>query len=160
MIRQACFLDIPEIINLGCRYVEEEVRVVAHHSAEWNAEMSACGLIDAYSRPDQFLYVAVVDGEIVGFLWAVAHQLAPWNPAMVASDYLFYIVPERRGTMLGVRLIKAYKSWAESLACVEARLSIASGIHEEQTGKLYQRLGFSSFGTVFNCNIGDQNGSS
>lgn len=155
MIRQACFLDIPAIINLGCRYVEEEVRPVAHHSAAWDAELSACGLIDAYSSPEQFLYVAVVDGELVGFLWAVSHQLAPWNPARVASDYLFYIVPERRGTMLGVRLIKAYTAWAKSISCVEARLSIASGINEEKMGKLYQRLGYSPFGTVFNCNIGE-----
>lgn len=157
MIRPACFLDIPEIINLGCRYVEEEVKVVGHHTADWDAEHSACGLIDAYARPDQFLHVAVIDGEIVGFLWAVSHELAPWNPAMVASDYLFYIVPERRGTMLAPRLIKEYKAWAESIGCVEARLSIASGITEEQTGRLYQRLGFSPFGTVYNYNIGEHN---
>lgn len=150
MIRPACFLDIPEIINLGSRYVDEEVKQVSHHSAVWDANMSACHLIEAYTRPDQFLYVAVLDGSIVGFLWAASHCLAPWNPSLVASDYLFYVVPEKRGTLVGCRLIKAYKAWADELSCVEVRLSIASGINEVRVGEMYQRLGFVPFGTVFN----------
>lgn len=152
-IRSACFLDIPEIINLGCRYVEEEVKPVAHHSAVWDANVSACGLIEAYSRPDQFLHVAVQDGVIVGFLWAATHGLAPWNPTMVASDFLFYVVPEARGTMAGYRLIKAYKAWATELGCAEVRLSIASGINEVRVGRMFEKLGFSRFGTVFNHEI-------
>lgn len=150
MIRLACFLDIPEIINLGNRYVEEEVKTVAHHSAVWDANMSACNLIEAYSRPDQFLHVATRDGEMVGFLWAASHALAPWNPTLVASDYLFYVVPEWRGSLVGLSLIKAYKSWAKDLGCAEVRLSLASGINEDRVSKMYERLGFSSFGTVFN----------
>lgn len=150
MIRPASFLDIPSIINLGNRYVEEEVKTTAHHSAVWDAEMSAHHLCEAYMRDDLFLWVAVLDGEVVGFLWAAAHLMAPWNPAMVASDYLFYITPERRGTSLGYRLVKQYVEWAESMACCEVRLSIASGINEERVGRMYERLGFESFGTVYN----------
>lgn len=152
-IRPACFLDIPEIINLGRRYVEEEVSKVGYHSASWDATMSACGLIEAYSKADQFLYVAVRDGAIVGFLWAASHFLAPWNPALVASDYLFYVVPEVRASLTGMRLIKAYQAWAKELGCVEVRLSIASGINQDRVGRMYERLGFSSFGSVYNHEI-------
>lgn len=153
MIRQASFLDIPAIINLGSRYVEEEVKVVAHHTAMWDANESANHLCQALTRDDLFLHVATSDGEVVGFLWACTHSLAPWNPAMVASDFLFYVVPEKRGTMLGYRLVKAYRDWAQSMSCVETRLSIASGINEERVGRMFERLGFERFGTVYNCKM-------
>lgn len=150
MIRPASFLDIPEIINLGNKYVEEEVKVVAHHSASWNAEQSAHNLCASLIREDLFLWVAVDEGQIVGFLWAGYHELAPWTPVRVASDILFYIIPERRGTLLGMRLIKALKQWASDNECSEVRLSIASGINEERVGRMYKRLGFEPFGTVYN----------
>ncbi|AIT13702.1 acetyltransferase [Salmonella phage BP12B] len=150
MIRQACFLDIPEIINLGNRYVEEEVKVVKHHSATWDADQSAHHLCASLTSKDLFLWVAVEDGVIIGFLWAAVHIMAPWSPALVASDLLFYIIPEKRGSLAGVRLLKAYKSWAKERGCIEARLSIASGINEERVGRMYNRLGFTPFGTVYN----------
>ena len=151
MIRPARFLDIPSILNLGNRYVEEEVKVVAHHSASWDAIESANQLCQAVHRDDLFLYVATCDGEIVGFLWACTHPLAPWSSELVASDFMFYVVPEKRGTMLGYRLVKAYKEWAQSMSCVETRLSIASGINEERVGRMFGLLGFEHFGTVYNC---------
>lgn len=150
MIRPASFLDIPEIINLGNRYVEEEVKVVAHHSAEWNAEQSAHHLCASLNKKDIFLWVAVDEAQIVGYLWAGIHMLAPWTQVPVASDILFYIVPEKRGTLLGMRLIKAYKEWAKESGCHEVRLSIASGINEKRVGRMYGRLGFEPFGTVYN----------
>jgi GNAT superfamily N-acetyltransferase len=150
MIRPASFLDIPSIINLGNRYVEEEVKKVAHHCAVWDAETSAHFLCQSLTSSDMFLWVAVDDGELVGFLWAATHPMAPWNPAMVASDMLFYVVPEKRGSLIGMRLVKEYKAWAESMACVEVRLSIASGINEERVGRMFNRLGFETFGTVYN----------
>lgn len=148
MIRKACFMDIPYILNLGNKYIEEEVKVVCHHSASWDAERAAHFLAQSL-QGNNFLWVAIRDGRVVGFLWATTHELAPWNPAPVASDLLFYIEPEYRGTVTAMLLIKEYRAWAGNLGCVEARLSLASGINEERVGRAYDILGFKSFGTVF-----------
>lgn len=148
MIRAACFLDIPAIINLGSRYVEEEVKAVCHHSAIWDADTSAHYLAQALSG-NNFLWVAVRDGKVVGFLWASVHGMAPWNPTPVASDFLFYLEPEYRGTVTALMLIKEYRAWAGKIGCVEARLSLASGINEERVGRAYDILGFKPFGTVY-----------
>lgn len=150
MIRPACFFDVLSIINLGNRYVEEEVKKVGHHSATWNAEVSAHHLAVAISSDSLFLHVAVKGNKVVGFLWGGTHPLAPWDMTLVASDYLFYMKPELRGSLMGLRLVKAWKAWAESKGCSEVRLSIASGINEDRVGKMYTLLGFSPFGTVFN----------
>lgn len=149
MIRKACFLDIPVIINLGNRYVEEEVKEVCHHSAIWDAAMSAHHLCQSLTDDSGFLWVAVRDGRVVGFLWCAVHAMAPWNLTPVASDYLFYIEPEYRGTVTALMLIKEYRAWAGKLGCVEARLSLASGINEDRVGRAYDILGFKPFGTVY-----------
>lgn len=148
MIRKACFLDIPAIINLGNRYVEQEVKAVCHHSAVWDADTSAHYLAQALAG-DNFLWVAVRDGKVIGFLWASVHAMAPWNPRPVASDFLFYIEPEYRGTVTALMLIKEYRAWAGKIGCVEARLSLASGINEERVGRAYDILEFKPFGTVY-----------
>ena len=150
MIRPACLLDIPAIINLGYRYVEQEVKTVGHHSATWNADESAHHLAMAIAHDSLFLHVAVIDNAVVGFLWGGTHHLAPWDLTLVASDYLFYVAPEFRGSRAGVGLVKAWRAWAESLGCSEVRLSLASGINEERVGKMYGLLGFAPFGTVYN----------
>lgn len=148
MIRPACFLDIPAILMLGHKYVEEEVKVVGYHSAEWDAEVSAHHLAVSLTSGD-FLWVAVHDGAIVGFLWATIQAMAPWNQIPVASDFLFYLTPESRGSFSAIRLIKEYKEWASRMQCKEVRLSLASGINEDRVGQAYKLLGFEPFGTVY-----------
>lgn len=148
MVRPACFLDIPAILNLGNRYIEEEVKVVCHHSATWDAERAAHFLCQSLYG-NNFLWMAIRDGKPIGFLWATTHEMAPWNPVVVASDLLFYIEPEYRGTVTALMLVKEYRTWASDLGCAEARLSLASGINEERVGRAYDILGFKPFGTVF-----------
>ena len=160
MVRPATFIDIPFLLNLGNRYCEEEVKKIKYHSANWNVDMCANAFCMSVNDDDDFLWLGVNDGEIVGFLWATTHMMAPWNPDKVASDYIFYVVPEKRGTMIGHSLIKAYKSWAESKGCLEVRLSIASGINEERIGKMYERLGFEPFGSVYNHKVRSNHGCS
>lgn len=154
MIRPACFLDILTIVSLGNRYVEEEVKVIGHHSAKWDADLAAHSLAVTLSKPDElFLQVAVKGGQVVGFLWGGKHACAPWDNTLVASDYLFYLTPEARGSRLGYALAKEWKSWAIRQGCREVRLSIASGINEVRTGKMFKLLGFDHFGTVYNHKV-------
>lgn len=150
MNRPACFLDIPAIINLGYKYVEEEVKPTGHHSSAWDADLSAHHLCQSLTDDNIFLWVATsVGGDVVGFLWAAIHPMAPWCNTPVASDYLFYINPEYRGKYCAIGLIKAYRKWAEDKGCAEARLSLASGIKQERVGCTYELLGFEAFGSVY-----------
>lgn len=157
MIRPACFLDIMPILNLGARYVLEEVSVNGHHSARWEPEMAAHHLAVAISSDNLFLWVAVDGCEVVGFLWGGLGEAAPWDSSLVANDYLFYLTPEYRGTRRGLALIKAWLSWGKSLGCQEVRLSIASGINEARIGKMFKLLGFDNFGTVYSYKNGGKN---
>ena len=36
----------------------------------------------------------------------------PYSKALIAGDYIWYIIPESRGGMTGVRLMRMMESWA------------------------------------------------
>ncbi|MGL6086631.1 MAG: GNAT family N-acetyltransferase [Enterobacterales bacterium] len=150
MIRNATFFDIPEILRLADVYVREEVEPTGHHSAVWDAKMMAHNLMTSMQTNEDIVLLAIEDGQILGYLWAASHCLAPWSPVRVASDYLFYVVPRHRGSRAAIRLVRAYQEWAKEIECAEVRLSVASGIHHDRTEKLYQRLGFTPYASTFN----------
>ena len=149
MIRQAEPLDLLTLVNMCKRYVEEEVSTTGHHSSVWEPDYMVGNMLASLDA-GAFLRVAVLDGKVVGFLWAVIGEMAPWNPQLVANDILFYVEPEYRGSTCGLRLVKEYTQWANSFGCVESRLSLASGINMERTGLMFERLGYRRFGTVYN----------
>lgn len=153
IIRDATFFDVPEILKLADVYIREEVEPLGYHSASWNAEMMAHNLMQSINSEGDFVQVITCDGSVIGYLWAATHCLGPWTPTLVASDYLFYITPESRGSIAAYKLIKSYKAWALGLGCVEVRLSVASGINQERTSKLYSRLGFDLFASVHNHKV-------
>lgn len=156
MIRPATLLDLPAIIALGHRYVEEEVSRVRHHEARWEPPLAGEYLAQTVMNPDEaFLHVYESGDKILGFLWAFKHKLNLWSSLDVASDVLFYVVPECRGKYGSICLINRYKAWAKTVGCTEVRLSIASGINEERNGLAYQRLGFKPFGTTYNLSLED-----
>lgn len=155
IIRLATFFDVPELLRLADVYVREEVAPAGHHSTEWDAGMMANNLMSSMNAPSDVVLLAIEDGQIVGYLWAASHCLAPWSPIRVASDYLFYVIPERRGSRAAIRLILSYQKWAEGVGCAEVRLSVASGIKQERTGRLYQLLGFSPYAGVYKQAIGE-----
>lgn len=150
MIRNATYLDVPEILFLADKYVIEEVEPTGHHSPVWDADMMAHHLMTCIAGTEGIVLVAVEDGNIIGYFWGITHCLAPWSPVKVASDLLFYIMPERRGSRAALLLLNAYREWAQEQECTEVRLSVASGINMGRTERLYEHLGFSRFASTFN----------
>lgn len=150
MIRPANVLDIPAILKLGTVYANTEVTESNHHTAEWDMDAAATALLNTIASQDGYLWVYTSKGEVKGFMWAMAHELAPWSTRKIASDLLLYVVPELRGSSAALKLIYTYREWAKSIGCKEVRLSVASGVNQDRTCGLYKKLGFTLFGEVFN----------
>lgn len=84
---------------------------------------------------------------IHGLLWAVCYPSMPWSDTVIASDLMFYVKPSHRGRLGGYRLLKAYRAWAEGQGAEVINLSVASGIEQDRTVRLFERLGFQSIAT-------------
>lgn len=71
----------------------------------------------------------------------------PWYSRRVeAYEQLLYIRPEHRGGMLAVRLIRAWEALARARGAAVCNVGASSGMAEDRTRELYQRLGYSYHG--------------
>lgn len=97
---------------------------------------------------NQFAVVAEKDGEIIGgFTGAIMPHYA--SDDLVAYDFALFLHPEHRGGMTGVKLVKAYREWALSRGAKMVSMGVNTGVHAEQTGKMFERIGFELIGYLY-----------
>lgn len=151
MIRKATEWDALVCLEMGKNYIEEVQDFVG---LPYEDELAVGNMLNALHDPRQ-LFILSLDskGNAAGMLWAFCGPMLPWSSASVAVDQIVYVRPEKRGTKHGLLLIKAYEEWANDLGAKEVRLSIASGIHEEKSGRLYEKLGYNRLGSQFRRRI-------
>lgn len=145
-LREATVWDVMPAMKLGERYV---VEAGAYIDIPYNPELAAGRMLEALQDDDQLFLVYVREGEVVGLLWAAYGPFLIWSSECIVTDIVLYVMPEYRGTKGSLSLISAYRKWAESKGAKEARLSVASGIHEDKTGRLYNKLGFEHLGSQY-----------
>lgn len=149
-VRAATELDAMPCLVLAERYMEEAGE---YSGLSFDPDTAVSNMLGSVNRPDHLFLVAVSGREVVGMLWAVCSIVVPWSSDLVALDQILYVVPELRGSHVGIRLLNEYVIWAESLGAKEIRLSVASGVHEEKTGRLYNKLGYSHLGSQYRRKI-------
>tara|TARA_R110000744_G_scaffold184693_1_gene304094 strand:- start:27 stop:476 length:450 start_codon:yes stop_codon:yes gene_type:complete len=71
----------------------------------------------------------------------------PYSNTLVAGDYIWYIAPEYRGGMTGVRLMRMMESWAKGRGAVVMETGATSGVDTRASG-LMERLGYTPVGML------------
>jgi len=71
----------------------------------------------------------------------------PYSERVVAGDFIWYVRPEHRGGMVGVRLMKMFENWAVDAGAAQILTGATSGIKSERGAALLERLGFVPTGT-------------
>jgi len=66
-----------------------------------------------------------------------------------ARDLVFYVRPERRGSLVAYRLWAAFKAWARAEGASSIWLGSAAGINPSRTRKFYRGLGMDEVGGIF-----------
>ena len=147
MIREATAFDALTVLCLAESYLEEAGE---YAGLSYDSSLAIGNMMLATKDPNQLFILSLnSEKEVVGMLWAVCVAALPWSPEKVALDQIVYVSPEYRGTRHGLDLLRAYEDWAEEEGASEIRLSIASGVHETKTSKLYQKLGYSHLGSQY-----------
>lgn len=104
-------------------------------------------VLDRIKDDNSEVFTAWDGNELVGCLIGLAIYY-PYSNTLVAGDYLWYVVPEHRGGMVGVRLMKMFESWARDVGAVHICTGATSGIRSDRGLALLERLGFSPVGTI------------
>lgn len=70
-----------------------------------------------------------------------------WYSSRVeAFEQMLYVKPEKRGTMLGIRLIGMFENIAIERGAAAVHVGSSTGISDERTARLYERKGYSRSG--------------
>jgi len=145
MVRFANELDIMRLAHLAELYSKEASN---HDKLGFDIDYSIQNVSISMCSPLNYLSVVVVDGEVKGFLWAIATTL-PWSKETIVFDNILYMLPEIRGSYNVISLIRHYESWCESVGAAYCCLSTASGIGTDRTCALYERMGYNPVGYQF-----------
>ena len=148
MIRVAHLFDIPVMLGLAKQYVEE-IGAAGLFVPQLDPELAAVNMMNTLQSETGLAIVCVVDGKVIGYLWAFVVQPTPWSSHLTADCQMFYVDPAYRGGRHFFNLLKAFKVWADMMDCVETRISTASGIDTKVAEGLFQHAGFSLLGKTF-----------
>jgi len=131
-----------DILTLGIAMQQEG----AYSVIPFDIERAAQSIIHmVINNPNGFGLLAYDGDKPVGM---IAGAMAPYffGAGELASDYVWYIEPEYRGSRAAIRLLKEFKSWATDMGASELYMGVTTGVSAERTGQLLQRLGFKPVG--------------
>lgn len=149
-VRAAGVDDTEAVFRLGCRMHEESAtdfpgveRAKVEHS------LALCT-----QYPEVFwAAVAETGGEVVGVSNAIIGDYAFSSQKRGLVD-IIYVLPEHRGSSAAVRLLRAYRQWAEANGAARHYAGITTGIHPERTAKFMTGLGYRKVGEMFIAEAG------
>lgn len=98
--------------------------------------------------PERFVMCAYDEDKLAGVFVGSLSRFYFGNDVL-ASDLLWYVGKEYRGTRTGLRLLKMFRSWATDLGADKIQVGISSGLSMDRTGALLERMGFSQIGGLY-----------
>ena len=132
IIRLATVHDIPQIVAMGERFVDEtSYRVHLTKNPTQMADLAArliCG-------PEGLLLVAERGDTLIGMIgFYLFHHV--FSGELTATDVFWWVNPEHRG--IGVRLLRAAERWALTHGAVVLQMVAPT----DHVGAFYERLGY------------------
>lgn len=142
-VRPAKRADLTAIMELGkLLHAESRYRTLSFSptkvSDTFNTLLKGAGCV----------FVAELDGEILG---GIAGWLSPtWygvEPSLM--EVALFITPEHRHDDVAESLIMAFVNFGKSRGCTLIQSGVVSGVEQEKTEALYQRLGGQNHGSLY-----------
>lgn len=104
------------------------------------------------SHENGCLLMAQRDGIAIGFVAAgIAQDF--FGQSLMAFEYGVYVVPEHRGSMAGVQLVKTFLCWARARNVHYINMGVTTGVTTDRTGALYERLGAKKVGDLYSWGL-------
>ena len=145
-IRFAISADIPALVELGVKvHAETNQASLPFSASRLTGQLNAC--LNPVNQK-YCLLVAESDGLIVGVIWGYIAQHY-FSDAWVATDYMFYVRPEFRGTPLAVRLLYAFRKWAQNRGAAEVMICMTTGVNVEKFDRFLRKMKFEYVGGNF-----------
>jgi len=144
--RAAIDLDIMQLVNLAEAYATEAERWC---DLSLDMDKFVKHLIFAMEDENQQIFVATVNGKIVGAVWAAISGLV-WTSEVICHDLFLYVDPGYRGYTLAKGLVSMLEDWAKACGAKVIHTGANSGVFKDNPASLlYKGLGYDAGGYNF-----------
>jgi GNAT superfamily N-acetyltransferase len=149
--------EFPAIAELGRRmWAESKYAAVGEYDAEacmdfgWFLLNNDIGFFVVAKASEDTEPVGMFLGQLVPYFFAPSK--------LQATDNVVYVAPEHRGSTAFLRMLRAFERWAEDKGVFELVVGVSTRVNAERTGALYQKMGYTHIGGIFNKRIGQTEG--
>lgn len=138
--------DVDDIMSLGVRmHQESRFRIYPMHLAKVRASieklinnpLAGCVLL---ARNETGTAVGMLAGYVVDYFF---------SNALVAQDSYFFVAPEHRGSSAALKLLIAFRRWAENRNASELCINMSVDVDQERFNRFMAHLGFRNCGSNF-----------
>ena len=146
IIRYATLEDIPTFVEIG-RYFHARTRFKDYAFNETRLIAQFKAIIEMGHKNGTHCFFVAEDSEgqgIGGLIGCVERHF--FSDQVVASIVHYDVLPEKRMSGAALRLLKAFRTWAENRGAVELSAGVNSGDEYEKMDKFFKRLGFMPVG--------------
>lgn len=145
MVRPATVDDVPQLVTLGEQMHAESPRF---SRMTFDAEKLAAFLASAVNAPHMLVLVAERGGEVVGgFVGLVVEHW--FSRDLMATDLALFVDQRKRGGIVASRMVRDYLDWADEKGAKLVQIGITTGVQQLQTERLYEALGLSRCGSIY-----------
>lgn len=147
-IRLAEHADVESVVALGAMLHAESPTYSPYPYSRTKARAIAQSCIGSLLAPstDSVLFVADEGGEVIGMLGGYLTEGLFVDGMLIASDYTFFVRPDRRGTMAAPRLLIAFEQWAKGMGATHIYPSVSTRIDDERIVAFYEAMGYQHTG--------------
>lgn len=142
MIREACESDFHDIAVLASDFWQHTMFDDEFCYDSVYRMVSLC-------QDNGLLFVAVVDGRIVGFAAGVVGALLGNSSVKVGNELAWWLNPECRGGSLGVKLLKSIESKASDLGIKYWNMAFMCSSMPDAVELIYQKLGYAKSEVIY-----------
>lgn len=142
--------DALKILELGFQMHQES----RYKSRPYNREMIWAYLNATKTLPqDYFIVYNKEKDDSINAFFLMKKNVQHFSGEAVACDMGIYVSPEKRGSSIFFKMLRAVESWAKTSECTRIVLYSSAGINSEQTKHLFPKLGYTHFGYIFDKEI-------
>ena len=134
--------DIVAVVGLGYQMHQESV----YRDFDYNPNKCGRMVYRYMTNPDtHFAYVGTHNDTLNSILLGSIGEHY-FGTDLIASDTLWYVSPQSRGSRVGLQLLRAFEKWAKERDAAEIYVGVSSGLSADKTGAMLQKLGYDVVG--------------
>lgn len=143
-------LTTQEQINAFMLLCREFLAESRYGNIAFNLQKATKALAVIQQNPGKFFarYNFNEDGECIGFFYGQLESFI-FSDHVIASEMFFYVREDHRGSPWFVKILREFEKWGKDNGAAQVKLSINAGIALDKTPRLFERLGYTQVGYIF-----------